>query len=90
MVKENALDLKKKSLQRLLPAKEAAGRRVSAEVLQESANEKGKAEKQGSRRWPTAASGKRVEEKKNQAGQSQLRDSAEIKNPTCITLLREN
>ena len=50
MVKENALDLKKKSLQRLLPGKEAAGRRVSAEVLQESAHEKGKAEKQRSHR----------------------------------------
>ena len=45
MVTENALDFEKKALQRLLSAKEAAGRRVSAEVLQENANEKGKAEK---------------------------------------------
>ena len=45
MVVENALDLKEKSLQRLFPAIEAVGRRVSAEVLQENANEKGKAEK---------------------------------------------
>ena len=50
MVIENALDLKKKSLQRLLSAKEAAGRRVSVGVLQENANEKGKAEKQHSHR----------------------------------------
>ena len=35
---------RKKSLQRLLSAKEAAGRRVSAGVLQENANEKRKAE----------------------------------------------
>ena len=49
MVIENTLDLKK-SLQRLLSAKEAAGRRLSAGVLLENAkfnkvNEKGKAEK---------------------------------------------
>jgi len=44
MVIENTLDLKK-SLQRLLSAKEAAGRRVTAEVLQKNANEKGKSEK---------------------------------------------
>ena len=61
---ENALDLMKKPLQRLLAAIVRAGRRVSAGVLQENANEKGKAEKQHSHRWPTAASGKRVEGKK--------------------------
>ena len=40
--------LKKKSLQRLYAAIVGAGRRVSAEVLQENANEKGEAEKQNS------------------------------------------
>ena len=42
---ENALDLMKKPLQRLLAAIVRAGRRVSAGVLQENANETGKAEK---------------------------------------------
>ena len=45
---ENALDLAKlmkKLPQRLLAAIERAGRRVSAEVLQENAHEEGKTEK---------------------------------------------
>ena len=38
--KRKRFRLEKKSLHRILPAKEAAGRRVSAEVLQHNANEK--------------------------------------------------
>ena len=39
MVIENSIDLKKKSLLRLLSAIEGAGRRVSAEALQENVHE---------------------------------------------------
>ena len=43
---ENAVDIKKKSLQRLLSAIEESDRRVSAEALQEKVHEKGKTKKQ--------------------------------------------
>ena len=59
---ENVLDFLKKSFQRLpMAIFERAGRRVSGDVLQENAQEEGKAEKQHSHWWPTVASGKRVE-----------------------------
>ena len=43
---ENAVDIKKKSLQRLLSAIEESDRRVSAEALQENVHEKEITEKQ--------------------------------------------
>ena len=42
MAIETALELKKKSLQRLLSAFDGVGRRVSAEALQENVPEEGK------------------------------------------------